>query len=101
MAWLDRGPARLGGAGGPAFAFPFRRETLPILAWAAESREEWSWDYLLALNLWAVDRAEEAAAKTTIKMVFPLAICIFPALFVVVLGPALIQMFQTFSSLGG
>ncbi len=45
-------------------------------------------------------RAEEAAAKTTIKMVFPLAICIFPALFVVILGPALIQMLQTFASLG-
>jgi len=46
-------------------------------------------------------RAEEAAAKTTIKMVFPLAICIFPALFVVVLGPALIMMFQTFANMGG
>jgi tight adherence protein C len=46
-------------------------------------------------------RAEEAAAKTTIKMVFPLAICIFPALFVVVLGPALMQILQTFSNLGG
>jgi tight adherence protein C len=45
-------------------------------------------------------RAEEAAAKTTIKMVFPLAICIFPALFVVALGPALIGIFQTFSQMG-
>jgi len=45
-------------------------------------------------------RAEEAAAKTTIKMIFPLALCIFPALFVVILGPALIQIFATFASLG-
>ncbi len=45
-------------------------------------------------------RAEEAAAKTTIKMVFPLAICIFPALFVVILGPALMTIIQTFSQMG-
>lgn len=46
-------------------------------------------------------RAEEAAAKTTIKLVFPLVLFIFPALFVVILGPALIQIFEALSQFGG
>ena len=37
----------------------------------------------------------EAAAKTTVKLVFPLALFIFPALLVVVLGPALIRLLMT------
>jgi tight adherence protein C len=45
-------------------------------------------------------RAEEAAAKTTIKLVFPLALCIFPALLVVVLGPAVIRIAAAFMQLG-
>ena len=37
-------------------------------------------------------RAEEAAAKTGVKMVFPLVICIFPAIWVITIGPAAIKM---------
>jgi tight adherence protein C len=45
-------------------------------------------------------RAEEAAAKTTIKLIFPLVFCVFPALFVVILGPAVIQIIQALKSFG-
>ncbi len=43
-------------------------------------------------------RAEEAAAKTTIKLVPPLVFFIFPAIFVVVLGPAMLHLIN---ELGG
>lgn len=39
-------------------------------------------------------RAEEAAAKTTIKLVFPLVFLLFPALFIVILGPGVIQIIK-------
>ncbi|HEU0078659.1 MAG TPA: type II secretion system F family protein [Longimicrobiaceae bacterium] len=45
-------------------------------------------------------RAEEAAAKTAIKMLFPLVFFIFPAMFTVLLGPAFMQIGDAFMSFG-
>jgi tight adherence protein C len=39
-------------------------------------------------------RAEELAAKTTVKIIFPLVLCIFPSLFIVLLGPPGIKVTQ-------
>ena len=41
-------------------------------------------------------RAEERAAKVGVKLVFPLVLCLLPALYVVCLGPGAVRMYRSF-----
>ncbi len=43
-------------------------------------------------------RAEERALKIPVLLIFPLAFCIFPAMFIVLLGPAAIRIIRDVSA---
>ena len=46
-------------------------------------------------------RAEEAAAKLTVKLLIPIVLFIFPSIFIVILGPAVFRLQELFGMLGG
>ena len=48
--------------------------------------------YAEEMRIERIQRARERAAKLPVKLVFPIAFFIFPAMFLVVLGPAIIQL---------
>ena len=61
---------------------------------------------LKALNQFSEDirlkrrqHAEEAASKTKIKIIFPLVICIFPCIFIVLLAPAMLSIAAGFKGM--
>ena len=62
QAWVADDPSLLPREPDLSFVFPFRRETLAVLEWTVQHDDDWSWAYLYALNLWARDRANEAAS---------------------------------------
>lgn len=53
------------------------------------------------LRLARRQRAEEAAVKTKIKIIFPLVLCIFPCIFIVLLAPAILIVAAGMSGMGG
>lgn len=54
-----------------------------------------------AMRVKRTQRAEEIAAKLPVKLVFPLVFFIFPSIFVVVVGPAIIKVYRSLLMVAG
>lgn len=65
------------------------RMGIPIAAVLREQTRE--------MRLTRRQRAEEQAQKVTVKILFPLLFCIFPMIFVVIIGPGIIRIVDAFA----
>jgi tight adherence protein C len=81
----------------------FDLEELRSLAAVISQAEKFGTSVVKALSVYAeamrsrrYQRAEELAHQASIKMIFPTLFCIFPAIFVVILGPAAIRIYKEF-----
>lgn len=54
-------------------------------------------NFAQTMRLRRTQKAEEQAAKTTIKILFPLVLFLFPTIFIVLLGPAVLTMVRSFA----
>ena len=88
----------------------FDLEELRSLAQVVSQAEKFGTSVVRALSVFAetmrtrrYQRAEELGHQASIKMIFPTLFCIFPAIFVVVLGPAAVRIYDVFigKGLGG
>jgi tight adherence protein C len=83
------------------FAQRFDMEELRSLAAVIKQAEQFGTSVVKAFNVYADSmrvrrhqRAEELAQKATIKILFPTLLCIFPGIFIVLLGPAAIRIYH-------
>lgn len=90
------------------FAKRFDLEELRSLAAVITQAERFGTSIVKALSVYAEtmrvrrhQRAESLAHQASIKMIFPTLLCIFPAIFIVILGPAAINIYETLLGPGG
>ena len=50
--------------------------------------------YADSLRIKRQQRAEELGQQANVKMLLPTVFCIFPAIFVIILGPAAVQIYR-------
>jgi tight adherence protein C len=90
------------------FAQRIDLEELRSLATVISQAEQFGTSVVKAFNVYATSlrvrrhqRAEEMAQKAGIKTLFPTLLCIFPGMFIVVMGPAVIRIYQTIVQMKG